>query len=153
MKTFPGFIGAALLCFAITACGRSAPDPPTVTPPVAGETITGSERIGWDQRAGDNAELATIRYVAYVDGARNELAEVSCAAAATANGYACTAPLPRMTAGAHTIEIASFVQDGSLFESARSAPLRVTVVGITVAEPLRSGASASARARGAAEWP
>ncbi len=39
-----------------------------------------------------------------------------------------------MTTGAHTLEIASFVQDGSLLESSRSAALHVTVVAAAVAD-------------------
>src|SRR5438105_69667 len=83
------------------ACGGSArPSPPVVgNPPPAPETINGTERIGWDQPAADAAELATIRYVMYVDGARTELTGVSCGSTAAANGFACTARLPSLTAG------------------------------------------------------
>ena len=44
-----------------------------------------------------------------------------------------------MSAGAHTLELASFVNDGGVHESARSAPLRVTLAAQT-------GSSASRRA-------
>jgi glucose/arabinose dehydrogenase len=111
-----------------TACSRQSPTPPEVTPPSAGETINGTERIGWTQRAADAVELSTVKYAIYVDGTRSELAAASCDTAATANGFACSARLPTLTAGAHTLELASFVNDGSLLESARSAALRVTVV-------------------------
>jgi hypothetical protein len=120
-----GTLGFALLV--LCACGGTAPQPPIVTPPAGTETINGSERIGWDQRAGDAAELAAIRYAIYVDGNRSELSGVTCAAAATATGYACSGRLPAMSAGTHTLEIVSFVQDGGTFESARSAALRVSV--------------------------
>jgi hypothetical protein len=130
------------LLAACVACGNSAPQPPVITPPSGGETINGSERIGWDQRAGDTVELAAIRYAVYVDGVRSELAGVLCSTTATAIGYACTARLPAMSAGSHTLEIASFstaVQDGSLLESSRSAALRVTVTGAAAAEAGRDG--------------
>jgi len=111
------------------ACTQSSPPPPEVTPPAGGETINGTERLGWTQRAADAVELASVRYAIYIDGARSELAGASCAtAAAAADGFACSARLPTLTAGAHTLELASFVTDGSLLESARSAALRVTVV-------------------------
>lgn len=113
----------------IAGCSKSSPPPPPeVTPPAAGETINGTERLGWTQRAADSVELAAVRYAIYVDGTRSELAGASCATAATADGFACNARLPTLTAGAHTLELASFVTDGSLLESARSAALRVTVV-------------------------
>lgn len=124
-------VAVAALAVAACACGGSAPQPPIVNPPSAAETINGSERIGWDQRAGDATELATIRYAIYVDGTRSELAGVTCASAASADGFACTARLPTMTAGSHTLELASFVQEQSLLESARSSPLRVTVAAAT----------------------
>ena len=78
-------------------------------------------------RSSDTAELAAIGYAVYVDGTRTALAGVSCAVAAAAAGFPCTARLPAMSAGAHTLELASFVNDGGILESARSSPLRVTV--------------------------
>jgi hypothetical protein len=110
---------------------RTPPAPPVVTPET--ETINGSERIGWDQPAADTVELAGIGYAIYVDGARTELAGVTCASTSTAAGFACTARLPVLASGAHSLEIASFVTDGALLESTRSAALRVIVVAQTTA--------------------
>jgi glucose/arabinose dehydrogenase len=128
-----------LMAFAsstVIACGGSPPSPPVVTPPSGGETINGSERIGWDQPAADAVELAAIRYAIYVDGARSELTSVSCAPSTSAARFSCTAPLPSLTRGAHTLQIASFVVDGSTLESARSAALDVTVATlVTSAQP------------------
>jgi aldose sugar dehydrogenase len=120
-------IAYALALFT-AACSKSSPPPPEVTPPAGGETINGTERLGWTQRAADAAELAAVRYAIYVDGTRSELAGASCAPTAAADGFACSARLPTLSAGAHTLELASFVTDGSLLESARSAALQVTVV-------------------------
>ena len=125
----------ALGCLAAIACdSRSTPAPPVVNPPATGETITGSERIGWDQRAGDVAELSAISYVVYVDGVRTPLTEVTCGNTATAAGFACSARLPSMSAGAHTLQIASTVVDGSSLESDRSAALNVTVRPLTAGD-------------------
>jgi len=125
-----GIFIVAMVCI---ACRGNPPEPPVVTPPAGSETVNGSERIGWDQRAGDPIELAAIRYAVYVDGARSELTGISCGTTATATGYACTARLPPMSAGNHSLEIASFIQDGGTFESARSAALRVTVTAASAA--------------------
>ena len=116
-----------LCCLAAIACGRSSPAPPVVTPPSGNETINGSERIGWDQRAADTAELAAIGYVLYVDGTRTPLTAVTCAAAAADAGFACSARLPALSAGSHTLQLASFITDGTVLESERSAALSVTV--------------------------
>ena len=52
----------------MAACGgKTTPAPPSTETP-SGERIIGTERLGWDQRAADAAELATIRYAIYVDG-------------------------------------------------------------------------------------
>jgi glucose/arabinose dehydrogenase len=149
-----------IACLMCVACGgQSSPPPPVVTPPSGTETINGTERIGWEQRAGDTAELATIRYAIYVDGNRSELAGVTCEPTASATGFPCTARLPAMTPGGHGLEIASFVQDGSVLESARSATLRVTVTGQTAGglAPPADAANAGSRAAGtddsAPEWP
>ena len=115
--------GIFVACLA-TAC-TEPPTPPT--DPGQGERITGSERIGFDQLASDATDLAAIRYAIYVDGARSELTGVSCAATASAAGFACTAALPRLSAGSHALQLASFIVDGTLLESPRSATLLVVV--------------------------
>lgn len=120
-----------ICCLSLTACDRRSPPPvPVVDAPPAAETITGAERIGWDQPAADAVELAAIGYAIYVDGVRADLPDATCASAAAA-GFSCTARLPAMSLGPHTLELASFVNDGAVLESARSAPLRVTLVAQT----------------------
>ncbi len=122
----------ALICVPmIVACDKKTPAPPVVDPPAATDTINGTERLGWNQQAPDAVELTTIRYAIYVDGARTELSGVSCASAPTIAGFACSARLPALSAGSHALQLASFVNDGSLLESARSAALTVTVVTVT----------------------
>ena len=131
-----------LLLVVASACGSSGP--PTPSPPGTGtgESITGRERVGWDQPAANPAELATFRYAIYVDNARSELTEVTCGQTSTATGFACSARLPAMNNGAHTLEIAAFYDSGGIVESTRSASLRVTVTGATApteAAPLQPG--------------
>jgi len=118
----------ACLCL-LTACGNNG-TPPTPAPPGVGggETITGQERLGWDQQAASPAELATFRYAIYVDGARSEIANVLCGDSAGEAGFPCSGRLPPMSNGTHMLELASFIAGGGP-ESARSAPLRVTVTG------------------------
>ena len=117
-----------LCCLAVIACDRrSSPAPPVVTPPSGSETINGTERIGWDQRAADTVELAAIGYVLYVDGTRTPLTAVTCATDASAAGFACSTRLPALSRGSHTLQLASFVTDGTVLESERSASLSVTV--------------------------
>lgn len=118
---------------ASAACGRSTPPTPspgTDTP----ESIRGTERLGWDQLAGDAVELAGFRYAIYVDGSRSEIADVSCGATAGATGFPCHGRLPAMSPGAHTLELAAFVVDDGVRESPRSVPLRVVVTAVTTAQ-------------------
>lgn len=133
----PRLHGAAVitcLCL-LAACSKGSP--PTPSPGGgSGESITGRERIGWDQQAPNSAELATIRYAVYVDGARSEVADVACAGAAGPAGFACSGRLPAMSNGSHVLELAAFVDDGGIFESARSAPFRVTVTAATAGAAL-----------------
>ena len=113
----------------LIACNKKEPpSTPVVGTPAANETVNGTERVGWDQPAADAVDLAAIGYVVYVDGLRTDLAGVTCASAAAAAGFPCAARLPAMSSGSHTLELASFVNDGGVLESARSAPLRVTLV-------------------------
>ena len=116
-------IGVALVCAAclFAACGKP-PSSPSET-----ETIDGSERFGWDQPAADAGELATFRYAVYVDDARSEAVDVTCASTPTNGRFACTSLLPAIATGPHTLQVASFIVDaGAVRESTRSAPVRVT---------------------------
>src|SRR3954451_20782770 len=115
----------------VAACGGGSPPPPVVTPPSTPVTVTGTERIGWDQPAGDAVELATFGYAIYVDGTRTAATGGACTPAAAATGFPCTAALPPLTPGAHSLQVASFVNDGALLESTRSAALQLTLVATT----------------------
>lgn len=117
-----------VLVLAVAGCSADdTPDSPSPGPG-NGETITGNERLGWDQRASGTSELASFRWAIYVDGARSEMTNTSCAATSGAAGFACSGRLPALSPGTHTLELATFVQ-GEGNESPRSNPFRVTVTG------------------------
>ena len=115
----------------VTACGGS-PAPPTPGTPGGGggDTITGRERLGWSQPAQDAAQLASLDYAIYVDGVRSVLTGDACSGSAAP--FDCAAPLPPLSPGAHSLELASFIiADGTVVESERSTALRVTVAAST----------------------
>ena len=118
-----------LITLFAAACGSSKPPAPSTGTGSGGvESITGRERIGWDQPAADVGELGTFRFAIYVDNVRSELAEVSCASNAGAAGFGCSGKLPSMSNGAHTLEIAAFsAVNSDSGESNRSNPLHVIV--------------------------
>ena len=99
---------------------------------IKARVITGTERLGWDQRAADAVELGTFRYAIYVDGVRSELTDVSCETSSSGGAYPCSVRLPPLTAGTHVLELASFIVSGSVLESARSAPIQLTVTSTTL---------------------
>lgn len=113
----------------ILACDRP-PSPPAPSPGPSGvETLTGGERLGWDQRAGDLVELGSFGYAIYVDGVRSIIGGASCGTAAGPAGFACSAPVPAMSPGAHTLELATFVAGTDpVLESERSQPVQVVVI-------------------------
>jgi glucose/arabinose dehydrogenase len=116
----------------LAACESNTPPPsPSPGPDPGGQTITGRERLGWDQTAATFAELATFRYAIYVDDIRSVVAGVSCEATAGPAGFACSGQLPPMNPGSHVLEVAAFYESNGIVESPRSAPLRVTVAGAT----------------------
>ena len=122
---------------AATACGDSRPPNPTNPPPDGVVTIRGNERLGWDQLASGQAELATFSYAIYVDGTRSVLGDVTCSTTAAAVGFPCSARLPSLTPGQHTLEVAAFiVSAGVTMESSRSTPLRVNVSASITAPPI-----------------
>ena len=113
---------------AAAACGDSRPSGTPSPPPFSGETIRGTERLGWDQLAATQAELRTFSYAIYVDGTRSVMSDTTCGTTVAATGFACSGRLPSMTPGQHTLEIAAFITvDGVVTESPRSTPLRVNV--------------------------
>jgi glucose/arabinose dehydrogenase len=124
---------ALFACLAIAACSEKeppAPNPGNPGNPGDGIPVSGSERLGWSQQASDAAALAQFQYAAYVDNARVTLNGVTCGTTATDAGFECSAPLPPLTPGAHTLELAAFVMDPSgVLESSRSGPLRVVMSG------------------------
>jgi glucose/arabinose dehydrogenase len=118
-----------ILCCVLVAGCKKAPAPPSTGSPAEIQTINGTERLGWNQPAANSAELSVIAYALYVDGARREVAPVSCADVAGAGGFTCSAALPALTAGSHTLELAAFIADGAqVLESGRSPALRVSVI-------------------------
>src|SRR5687768_11551239 len=124
-----------LTALAAVGCGDDPPPPSPSPGPGTGETITGRERIGWDQPAGGVGELATFRYAIYVDGVRSEIAEVTCASTSDAGAFPCSGRLPSMTTGVHSLELAAFTLIDGLRESAKSPTLRVTVTGAAPGVP------------------
>jgi hypothetical protein len=108
------------VAFALIACGGSHPAPS------GSDTVTGDERFAWDQPAADAGELATFHYALYMDDVRGEAVDVSCAPGQTSGRFTCTARLPAMAPGTHTLQVAAYVIDGTATrESGRSAPVRV----------------------------
>jgi hypothetical protein len=115
------------------ACGSSAPPAPSPGPGGGtGGSITGRERIGWDQPADSQSEVATFQYAIYVDGTRSIVSETSCSSTAGPNGFACSGRLPPMSNGSHTLALATFIDaDGEIIEGSRSASISVTVSALT----------------------
>jgi len=118
---------ACLLASFTPACDREQ-SPPSQPPP---GSITGRERLGWDQQAPDADELGQYSFALYVDGLPVVLPDATCGVLAGEGPNApCLSPLPALLPGQHTLELATRItRDGTVLESARSAPLVVTVAG------------------------
>src|SRR5436190_18719277 len=130
------FIMPAVVCLALAACGGSSSVPVQALPPPA-QSITGNERLGWDQQASDSTALASIRYALYVDGARAELGAATCATDAPSDSFPCSSPLPALSTGMHRLELAAYVvSEGALLESARASPITVIVAASLVSQTL-----------------
>lgn len=136
------------LCLALLSCG--GPSPPPSSPP--GAIATANNRLGWDQQAADGAELATFQYAVYVDGARSEVAGVTCGTEATNGSFACSGRLPAMAPGRHVLQLAAVVMNGdAVLESTKSAPLEImfAAAATSSAPPGRVAANSAAAVRDA----
>ena len=118
-----------------TACGGSQSTPAQGSPsplsssqkPPGGGTSV--QHLGWDQYAPNAEELRRYAFVLYVDGALTPLANATCGSLAGDTSTApCSAPLPGLTSGQHTLEMATrMTENGVVLESARSAPITYTM--------------------------
>lgn len=86
--------------------GGGPANPPGGPAPAGPITVTGSERIGWDQQISAGS-IQDHQFMAFVDGRRTSLPDIQCAAAPGPSGYLCSAQLPYMTDGRHTIRLAA----------------------------------------------
>ena len=84
-----------------------SPTPPTGPGPTGAIPVTGSERIGWDQEIVAGGNIRDYEFTAFVDARRTTLPDVQCGTTAGPSGYSCSAQLPYMTDGQHTIKIAA----------------------------------------------
>ena len=146
MGTRRRFVAAwfAAACLGLAACAdpdNSTPTTPPVPPGSGAIQVNGTERLGWEQAAPSVDALRTYGYFAYVDDVPGELAGATCASTAGANGFACSARLPPMTPGTHTIHLTAYVDQGGRFESAKSGPLQVRLVTIVTSAAATDGES------------
>ena len=116
----------------LVACkDNSTPGSPPPGSP-GSETVTGTERIGWVQPIETYGDLGRLQYALYVDGGRRILQGETCDI--TPGGADCSAPLPPLSPGRHTLEVAAFVTSGNeLIEGPRSTALTVNVAAIAAA--------------------
>ncbi len=130
-------IFAVVVCTCLAACDNTSdPEVPGPGNPSGEIQVALGDRLGWTQVAPDAGDLTILQFALYVDGTRMALGSATCGRAGA--DFECSALLPPLSPGSHTLELASFVMDGSaIAESPRSPPLRV------VAVAARSAASTS----------
>jgi glucose/arabinose dehydrogenase len=118
------------LCFSVAGCDKKEPETPDPGNPSGEVRVSPGDRLGWTQQAADAAEVASFQFALYVDGARTTLTGASCTRSPSGVGFDCNATLPTFSPGTHTLELTSFVVDGSVtLESPRSPALRVIAGG------------------------
>jgi hypothetical protein len=115
---------AVALAFALAGCSRQADTPPPAAQ-AAPAAIKGGERIGWTQAA---ADVSDYKFLLYVDGKdTRELRDTDCRAAGPGK-FDCSAPLPDLPAGPHTVQVGAVTKvEGRTIEGSRSDPFTITV--------------------------
>lgn len=96
------------LVLVITSYGCGASTSLSSTSKAAPQTTASPQHLSWSQAAASDTEMASIGFAIYLDGSRSELSGASCAASATQGLYDCSAPLPTLTPGSHTLQMASY---------------------------------------------
>jgi aldose sugar dehydrogenase len=108
--------------------GTSAPEAPAAgsgTTPIA---ITGTEKIAWDQSTADPNQFARLRYIGYVDGVPQLLADAACDGTKPIGLIPCKASLPPMSFGQHQFQLAAEEIDGQQQRSGLSVSLSLNLV-------------------------
>jgi Glucose / Sorbosone dehydrogenase len=126
-----------VLCTAAVAgCDGDSSSPPSSSPPSgSAESVIGREPVGWTQAPVSSSDMMVLQFAAYIDGSRRVLEGFTCSPSG-GDSFSCSAPLPTMTAGRHTLEIVSFFNTGSgVVESPRSPALQLMVAGIVAQLP------------------
>jgi hypothetical protein len=111
------------LLVACTACDKKDSDAPVTARP--------GSRLAWNQNAGSVSELRSLSFRLYLDETASSLTDVRCSETNTGAGYECSAGLPSMSTGRHTLQLTSVLVG---IESARSAPLTINYGATLVAE-------------------
>ena len=115
-----------VVCGCLAGCDRKDPEPPDTGDPSGDVRVSPGDRLAWTQRAPETSDIAALQFILYVDGARTPLTGAGCTQSFDA--FDCSAVLPSLSAGMHTLELSAFVTDGGLsLESARSPALSVVV--------------------------
>lgn len=85
------------------------PPPPAAEPPPARGpvTVTGGEKLRWEQQVGAGTKVAEFSFFLYVDGAKRPLPGVECHLQQGSRHHVCEAPLPAMTRGTHALRISA----------------------------------------------
>lgn len=98
------------------------------TPALAQTPVTPLSTMAWDQAAPTLTAAQSYIYGLYIGTApRADLPTVTCTG--TASPYRCTAPVPAMTPGPHTLQLtASQLVAGVRGESAKTPPLAIVMV-------------------------
>src|SRR5499427_4480906 len=139
-------LAVAVALFA-SACGGGGESPTAPSSNTPGNTpsnppgpssgainVTGTEKIGWNQAPDSSGSVAGYQYIGYVDGVPQVLANAACGSTAASDGtFPCTASLPKMTAGLHSLTLAAQQTSGSQLISGQSAPIQLNVTTSTAA--------------------
>lgn len=146
--TRPALLLGVLILAAGSGCDRSSPAPPPDSSSAQRQTVTASQRLSWSQSA-NPAEIAYLRFFAYVDGAKAVLADAVCTPSAELEMYDCSARLPAMSVGPHSLQLSTGFQDSDELESelAPVSPLLIQFVASGSAGALSSASSSAASPR------
>ncbi len=121
------FALALVACACVAGCDKKDPETPDPGNPSGDIQVAPGDRLGWTQPAPDSADITSLQFALYVDGTGTALTGAGCTRSGDA--FSCSAVLPTLTTGMHTLELAAFVNEGSATaESSRSAPLQVVAV-------------------------
>jgi len=102
-----------IVLVALAAYGCEGDDSPSDSSGATPTSPSGPHTVSWDQLAPTLQVVNSYSFTAVIDGSPASRLAASCSATSTAGSFTCSAPIPTLPAGAHTLAVITTDANGA----------------------------------------